>query len=91
MSLGKAIKRLRKKQGLNQTEFAELTGLTQTSLSQIETDVNKPHKSTLNTICIALGCSEARLRILSIDKKDIKPDKLEIYEIARDLLALTLK
>ena len=51
MDIGNVIKELRKEKGLNQTDFAELIGITQTALSQIETGFARPNPGTLKGIC----------------------------------------
>lgn len=50
MDIGKVIKEARKSKGLKQQSFAEMCGITQTYLSQIENNVKEPTISLLKRI-----------------------------------------
>lgn len=80
MNIGNAIKELRKEKGLSQREFAEASGLTQTSLSQIESGSKKPNPGTMKKICAFLGISETFLFIIATDIADIPEKNREIYK-----------
>jgi len=79
MNIGKAIRELRKEKGLNQTEFAHATGLTQTSLSQIESGAKKPNTGTMKKICDFFGVPEAVIYILATEISDIPQHKQDLY------------
>ena len=81
MNIGRVIKDLRKEKGFNQIEFAAKCSITQTSLSLIETDSQRPNPSTLKKICKVLDIHEMFLYILSVDEKDIPENKKEKFEI----------
>lgn len=51
MSIGNRIRAVRKKMGLNQTDFGRAIGLKQTSLAQIETGVRTATDRTIILIC----------------------------------------
>lgn len=51
MSIGNRIRAVRKKMGLNQTDFGKEIGLKQTSLAQIETGVRTATDRTIILIC----------------------------------------
>lgn len=80
MDIGKTIKTLRQAQNYNQSELAELAGITQTSLSQIESGKKRPNKSTLDRICEVLNINESALYILSMSKDDIPNQNRQTYE-----------
>ncbi|MDX2362393.1 MAG: helix-turn-helix transcriptional regulator [Crocinitomicaceae bacterium] len=81
MNVGPTIKRLRKEKGLNQTAFSLAVGITQTALSQIETGLRKPQKSTVEKICRELDIAEPLLVILSLEDSDIPEDKKKMFEM----------
>ena len=55
--LSDKIRLLRTAQSLNQTQLAELVGITQPFLSDIEKGRRKPSIEVLQKLCDALGCS----------------------------------
>ncbi len=81
MDLGGIIKKLRKHQGLNQTDFAKECGITQATLSLIENNENAPSKSTLENISKSLRVSEPLLYLLSVERKDIPKENAKIYDL----------
>ncbi|CAD5262663.1 conserved hypothetical protein [Imperialibacter sp. EC-SDR9] len=81
MNLGNVIKSIRKQKGQTQTEFATLCGITQTYLSQIESNSKDPNLSTLKTISNNLGTPLPILFFLSLTQEDIDPRKREAFEI----------
>jgi transcriptional regulator with XRE-family HTH domain len=80
MNIGKAIKELRKEKGISQTEFAELCGLTQTSLSQIETGTKRPNPKNLSKICKNLQIPEMYLYLLGAEETDVPTRNKELYK-----------
>lgn len=81
MNIGKTISLLRKEKGLSQEEFSKMCGLTQTSLSQIETGAtSQPAKRNLEKICNALEVPEYLLYLLSMEEKDVPESKKELYK-----------
>lgn len=95
MKIGKTIKQLRKERKLNQIELADACGITQTSLSQIESDLTRPTQKNLDSICNALGISESLLYILSIEEEDVPESKKEAFHIlfpsVKDMMVGLLK
>lgn len=82
MNIGKTISNLRKIKQLSQVEFAKEVGITQTSLSQIESGKKRPNSTTLGNICKALNVTELHIYLLSFDENDVPKDKQGLY---RDL------
>lgn len=79
MNIGNAIKELRKEKGLNQRELAAASGLTQTSLSQIESGAKRPNPGTLKKLCDFFGVSETVIYLLATDVSDIPDEKKEMF------------
>ena len=65
MSLGQIIKNIRNSKGYSLNDIREKTGLSKSSLSNIENDVNNPTIDTLDKISNALGVTTEYLIIKS--------------------------
>jgi transcriptional regulator with XRE-family HTH domain len=87
MDLGKAIKDIRIQKGIKQNVFAKKCRITQTYLSQIESNAKEPHISVLKKIADNLDVPLPILFFLSLSKEDIKPEKRKAY----DMLAPSVK
>ena len=81
MDLGQTIKSIRKQKGLKQNQFAELCDITQAYLSQIENNLKEPNLSTLKVISNNLETPLPILFFLSLDNKDVKPEKTEAFKM----------
>jgi len=81
MDLGNIIKNIRKQKGLTQTEFASSCGITQTYLSQIESNQKEPNLSTLKSISSSFNIPLPILFFLSMTEDDVQPSKREAFEI----------
>tara|TARA_R110002050_G_scaffold102384_1_gene210910 strand:- start:2037 stop:2327 length:291 start_codon:yes stop_codon:yes gene_type:complete len=81
MDLGNIIKNIRKQKKLTQTEFASSCGITQTYLSQIESNQKEPNLSTLKNISNSLSIPLPILFFLSMTKEDVQPNKRKAFEI----------
>lgn len=75
MDLGKAIKLIRNQKSIRQNSLAEMSGISQTYLSQIENNIKEPNISTLKVICDKLNVPLPVLFFLAIDTNDIAPEK----------------
>lgn len=80
MNIGKAIKELRNEKGLNQRELAAECGLTQTSLSQIESGAKRPNPGTLKKLCEYFKLPEPALYILATELTDVPAEKQQLYQ-----------
>jgi len=80
MKIGTTIKELRKKKGVKQGEFADLVGISSTSLSQIESNITNPKKSTLERICAELKIPDHLLFLLSLNEDDVPEGKKQLYD-----------
>lgn len=83
MDLGNIIKNTRKQRKLTQIEFASLCGITQTYLSQIESNQKEPNLSTLKKISNSLSIPLPILFFLSLTDDDIPHQKRQAFEIIR--------
>ncbi|MCW4468502.1 helix-turn-helix domain-containing protein [Flavobacterium sp. MFBS3-15] len=81
MNLGSVIKKIRQDRKQTQTEFASACGITQTYLSQIESNSKEPNLSTLKEISKAIDVPLPILFFLSLDKQDIDPKKRADFEL----------
>lgn len=81
MDLGITIKNIRKQKKQTQTEFALACGITQTYLSQIESNQREPNLSTLKLISTELNVPLPILFFLALDKEDVQQNKREAFEI----------
>lgn len=81
MGLGYILKRKRKQKGLSLNDLREKTGLSKSSLSNIENDKNNPTIDTLNKICDALDLlSEDVLSTLkAINESNISGENLNAF------------
>ena len=81
MKLGSAIKELRKIKNISQGELCQRANISQTALSQIETNANYPHKSTIEAIAKGLGESVAVLMLYSLEREDCPENKRGIFDV----------
>lgn len=80
MNLGKAVKQIRQHHGISQVELSERTGLSQTSISQIENGVKNPSKRSIGTICQHLNVPEAVLYVMGMEPSDVPESRKDIYQ-----------
>ena len=76
MNLGKKIKEIRKKKNLTQQELADLSGISQTYLCQIENGDRTPNLEIFENISNALGFPFPVLSFLTLDYSTIPENKL---------------
>lgn len=81
MNLGIAIRSVRRQLGITQQELSEKSGISQTSLSQIENAVKRPSNKTIQKICGVLEIPEAVLYILAMQDTDVPSDKKRVYDM----------
>jgi transcriptional regulator with XRE-family HTH domain len=81
MNIGKAIKQLRQKYSpeLNQREFAKAIGLSQTYLSQIESDQKNPSTDILKRISEYLKIPLPVMLWFSLSIDDVEESRKEAY------------
>lgn len=79
MNIGQAIKELRLKHGMTQTELAERIYMSTTAVSSLETGKAYPPKATVERICKAFGIPTSYLLLASIEREDIPEEKRVLY------------
>ena len=76
MDLGQAIRTLRIKHAMTQTQLAERCGVT---VCSIETGKTYPQKTTLRLLCEVFGISQSLLLISTIEESDFPEEKRMLY------------
>ena len=79
MNIGNAIKQARSHFGLSQVELSERTGISQTSISQIESGVKNPSKRSIKKICDTLEIPEAILYVMGMEDADVPASRKNAY------------
>ena len=79
MKLGKAIKNLRKKRGMNQRSFALLAGVSQPYISFIEQDKKKPSQDMLGRLATALNVPVPLIVWEAMDEEDVPENKKKVF------------
>lgn len=85
MSIGQAIKELRKRSGINQKDFAKMIGVSANALCSIETSRTEPSTSTLKKIAKALDISLPLLLLSFVSADDFPEDKRILYPILKQI------
>lgn len=79
MNLGSSIRKLRRQAGKTQGVFAMECKISQTYLSQIESNKKDPNLATLKCIAEKLNTSLPVLFFLSMDVEDVAESKKEVF------------
>lgn len=79
VNIGDKLKSIRKLKGLSSSELEQLSGVSQSSISKIENNLQSPSIENLNKICDALEIP------ISMLFKDLPPDMLNLIETAKHL------
>ena len=72
MNIGNALKNIRKGKKLTQKELANRIGISNTYLSEIESNSRRPSLDVLKNISDALGVNFLYLIIKSLEEEDLK-------------------
>ena len=84
MNIGEAIKEMRTDRGLSQKELAEMSGISQNALCNIEKGYSFPSNDTIKAICDAMDIPVSWLLFSSITEEDVPEEKREIFNILRE-------
>ena len=79
MHVGEAIKDLRQSLDISQKDFAKKLEISQTYLSQIESNKKAPSISLVESISYKLDIPVEVVLILSVGIEDVKRDKKELF------------
>lgn len=89
MNFGKSIRIIRAKKGVSQQDFAIFTGIDPSLISRIESGERKPSKNNLNAISRKFDIPIELIKLLALEKKDLRELKPEEVEsISSNLLGL---
>lgn len=80
MNIGLAIKTVRTRSGMSQEHLSKTSGLSQTSISQIENGIKQPTKKTIGKLCKVLKVPEALLYIIGLENTDVPSSRKKMYE-----------
>ena len=83
MNLGETIKLLRKRNGLNQSQLAELCDITVTYLSLIENGKKEPTLSLLKMIANSLQVPLPILLFSALTEEDIPESRKEFFNVIK--------
>lgn len=81
MKIGNSIKKIRLELKYSQKSFAELCEISQTYLSQIETNKKVPNFKILELISQKADVPLPVILFLSIDDSEVREDRMEIYKM----------
>lgn len=81
MKIGPAIKQIRKQIGLTQTQLSAATGISQTSLSKIESGESTPAKKNLEKIAAALDVPTSVIYIIGMEDADVPTKRKKMYSL----------
>lgn len=79
MDVGQAIRTLRVKQGMTQTQLADLCGMSTNAVCSLETGKAFPPKSTVEKLCQAFGVPQSYLMLATIEESDLPEEKRVLY------------
>ena len=86
MNLGRAIYEIRKQKNITQKDLAVKCNLSIPALSCIERGKSRPSYKTVGAIAEGLGVSEGHLVLMSLEDKDIKPEKLPFFQMLKGVM-----
>lgn len=80
MNLGKALQRIRFEKGMNQIDVAKKAKITQTYLSQLETNKKKePSKAVLQRLCKVYKVPQIVVSWYAVEEADVPPQKKKLF------------
>lgn len=79
MDIGQAIKILRMKSGLTQSQLAEQVSMSTNSICSLETGKTYPSKCTVDRLCKAFGIPPSYLLLSALEEGDVPDDKRVLY------------
>ena len=75
-NLGRAIQKIRKQQGLSQSDLALKVKLHQVTISRIESGKSLPSMESFRSITEALGVSETQVYLFCLDSRQVPSSKI---------------
>ena len=83
MNLALRLKDLRESRGLSQNKLAQLSGLSQGFVRQIELGEKQPTVDSVSKLCIALGIT--LVDFFTEEKQELEPELRRLLETAKKL------
>jgi len=91
MKIGTTIKELRIQKAIKQGDLANRIGISQTSLSLIESGVKQPSQDTLKKVCAILEIPQPFIYYLSLEESDIPDNKKDLFKALEPKLRKDIK
>jgi len=88
MNYAKALRIARAARGISQQDLAEMSGLSKSLLSKIESNSRELSQETKEKVTRALNVSSSLLDILATEPDDSKLSKTELESIGKSLLEI---
>lgn len=79
MDIGQAIKTLRQKNNLTQTQLAERCGMSTNAVCSLETGKAYPPKATIERLCSVFDIPQSYFLLSSIEQSDFPEEKRALY------------
>lgn len=77
--------------GFTQGDLSDLTGISQTSISQIEKGLKRPTQRNLNKICAALDVPESVVYFYGLEETDVPKKKKKVYNLVYPAIEQMIK
>ena len=85
LNLGSTIRKLRLSRGMEQNELADLTGITQSHLSKIETGKANPSLDKIKKMAQVLGVDQKTFFSDGVDAASLENDSMVFQHLDKDL------
>ncbi len=79
MDIGQAIKQLRIKHDMTQTQLAERCGMSANAISSLEIGKAFPPKNTIKRLCEVFDIPQSYLLVATIEEEDFPEEKRVLY------------
>lgn len=81
MNIGQAIRTLRQKQNMTQSELAARVGMSVNAVSLWELGKSFPPKESIRLICDAFEVPVSYLMLSTVEEEDVPEDKRVLYRV----------
>ena len=88
MNIGRTISEIRRQKRIKQKELAKKCNLSVPALCNIEKGKCMPSYKTVEALAEGLGISHGYLLVMSLDEKDIRPEKRPLFKMMKAVLVL---
>ena len=91
MKIGTTIRDIRIQKEIKQGDLANRIGISQTSLSLIESGVKQPSQDTLKKVCDIFEIPQPFIYYLALEESDIPDSKKELYKVLEPKLKTNIR